>query len=120
MCAALTIGGALVYHDIRVRRVFSHDVPCLIHPHEVTNALCQLNPSYARQLLHRTRLLLYGSLLFGPYNTCTAVGHKKPMRRNARLTIPNAPLNQTRTVTPVMMGAEARTMAICTAADASS
>ena len=103
--------------------------PTPIHPrHEcrgfsallVTNALCQINPSSARQRLHRTRLLLYGSLLFCPYNTCTAVGHKKPMRRNARLSIPNAPLNQTRTVTPVMMEAEARTMAICTAADASS
>jgi hypothetical protein len=45
---------------------FAHDVPCLIHPHEGTNALCQINPSYARQLLHRTRLLLYGSWLFCP------------------------------------------------------
>jgi filamentous hemagglutinin family protein len=50
-----------------VCRDWAHDATTsVIHPHQVKNPLCQVNPEYARIVLHRTRLLQCGVISSNP------------------------------------------------------
>ena len=45
------------------RQAFAqYHMPVLVHPHQVKNPFCQVDPRYARILVHWTRLLLCGMI----------------------------------------------------------